>query len=162
MIEIHNFNEAYQEYQLGVVPHRLLQDQTAVMLGICSNPHPSISNAIDITEADIHWLLQQEEAAYCYSEYLGGNVYICETEVDLNQILGCDFKWAETHGGWPNVTDIPMAWDGCSYLQESAGEPQWVMFLMCWNNAGGPVYYVPKHLWALARILEHIEATDNT
>ncbi|HPV45216.1 MAG TPA: hypothetical protein PK056_06850 [Methylotenera sp.] len=162
MITIHNFNEAFQQYQSGVIPYRLLQDQALVMLGICSNQHQTVANALDITDDDISWLLQQDETTYQYSEYLGGNVYICEVEADLLQIQGCDFAWAETHGGvWPNVTDMAMSWDSCGYLAESTGEPQWVIFLLCWNNAGGSVYYVPKHLWQAARVTEHITATDS-
>lgn len=161
MIEIHNFYEAHQSYQSGVIPYRLLQDQAAVMLGICSNPHPTIANAIDIINDDINWLFQQEESAFSYSDYLGGNVYVCDSEADLKQIQGCDFEWAETHGSWPNVTDMVMSWDSCDYLQELEGEPQWVVFLLCWNNAGGPVYYVPKELWQAARVIEHIAATEN-
>ena len=162
MITIHNFNDAYQHYQSRLIPYRLLQDQAAVMLGLCSNPHPTVANALDITDDDIHWLLLQQEAAFAYSDFLGGNVYVCEIEADLKQIHGCDFTWAETHAGeWPNVTDLPMAWDSCCYLQEPLGEPQWVIFLLCWNNAGGAVYYVPKQLWATARVSEHIAATDN-
>lgn len=162
MITIHNFNEANQQYQQGLIIYRLLQDQAAVMLGLCSNPHPTVANSLDISDDDIHWLLKQDEVAFAYLDYLGGNVYVCETEADLKQIQGCDFAWADTHGGdWPNVTDMPMSWDGCCYLQEAIGEPQWVLFLLCWNNAGGPVYYVPKHLWTAARVSEHMAATDN-
>lgn len=163
MITICNFNQAFKQYQSGIIPYRLLQDQAAVMLGICSNPHPAVLNALDITDDDINWLLQQHEAAADYTDFLGGNVFVCEVEADLLQINGCDFEWAETHGGvWPNVTDMPMAWDSCCYLQESTGEPQWAIFLLCWNNAGGHVYYVPKHLWSMARVTEHITATENT
>lgn len=162
MTEIHNFKEAHLYYQSGVIPYRLLQDQAAVILGICSNPHPVKANSLDITNDDINWLLQQQESDFSYSEYLGGNVYVCEVDADLKQIHGCDFEWAETHGGvWPNVTDIPMSWDSCSYLPESIGEPQWIIFLLCWNNAGGPVYYVPKKLWHAARVTEHIAATES-
>ncbi len=161
MIEIHNFNEAHQQYISSVIPYHLLQDQAAVMLSICSNPHPTVANALDITNDDINWLLEQDEAAANYAEFLGGNIYVCETEADLLQIQGCDFEWAEKNGGWPNVTDIAMSWDSCRYLQESTDELQWVIFLMCWNNAGGPVYYVPKHLWSMARVVEHIAATQN-
>ena len=160
MITTHNFNEAYQQYQSGVIPYRLLQEQAIVMLGLCSNPHPTIANSLAITNDDIHWLLKQDEATFSYSDYLGGYVYICETEDDLKQIQGCDFEWAETHGGWPNVTNKAMSWDNCCYLQELVGEPQWVLFLLCWNNAGGHVYYVPKHLWTAARVSEHIAATE--
>ena len=161
MITIHSFSEAHQQQQSGVISYRLLQDQTAVMLGICSNPHSTVINSLEITDDDINWLMQQEAAAFAYSDYLGGNVLVCEAEDDLKQIQGCDFEWAESHGGWPNVTNIAMSWDSCCYLQERESEPQWVLFLLCWNNAGGPVYYVPKHLWIAARVNEHIAATDN-
>ena len=160
MITSHNFKEAHQQYQSGVIPYRLLQEQAIVMLSLCSNTHQTVTNSLDITDNDIHWLLQQDEAAFSYSDYLGGNVYVCETEDDLKQIQGCDFEWAETHGSWPNVTDMVMSWDSCCYLHESTCEPQWVLFLLCWNNAGGPVYYVPKHLWTAARVSEHIAATE--
>lgn len=160
MIIIHNFKEAFQQFQHRIIPYRLVQDQATVMLGLCSNPSPSAVNSLDITNSDINWLLQQPEAALDYSDSLGGYFYVSETEDDLLQIHGCDFEWAEAHNGnWPNVTELAMSWDSCCYLDESDGEPQWVMFLLCWNNAGGPVYYVPKHLWSIARVSEHISAT---
>ncbi len=115
MICIHHFNEAHQQYQDGRIPYRLLQDQAAVMIGLCSNPHPGVSYAWEITESNIQWLLQQEEAMADYSDFLGGYVYVCESEADLRQINGCDFDWAENHGGqWPNVTDKPISvLNGC-------------------------------------------------
>ena len=158
MITIHSFNEAQQLYQSGLIPFRLLQEQAQFMLSQTS--YPSIANAYEITNDNIHWLSQQPEATADYSMILGGNFCICECEADLKQITGCDFEWAESHGSWPNVTDIPMPWDNCCYLQEAIGEPQWVTFLMCWNNAGGSIYYVPKQLWALARVTEHIATTE--
>lgn len=163
MIKIHHFNEACQHFKQNKISFRLLQDQAAVILGLCQNPHSLVSNAIEITQADIDWLMQQPEAMQDYGDYLGGYVYVCETEDDLLQIHGCDLEWAEAHdGNWPNVTDIAMSWDACNYLDETSGDPQWVIFLLCWNNAGGSVYYVPKHLWQLARVAEHIEATNPT
>jgi hypothetical protein len=117
MIKIHNFNEAFQHYQQQLIPFRLLQDQAAVMIGVCQNPYSSISNPLEITQPDIDWLLQQAEANQDYAEFLGGSVYVCETEQDLLEINGCNFEWAETHdGNWPNVTDMPMSWDACNYM----------------------------------------------
>lgn len=163
MLKIQNFNEAYERYKQHKINFRLLQDQAAVMIGLCQNPHASVTNPLEITQADIDWLMQQAEATQDYAEFLGGAVYVCENADDLLQIHGCDFEWAEAHdGNWPNVTDMPMSWDACDYLDEATADPQWVIFLLCWNNAGGPVYYVPKHLWAQARITEHIEATNPT
>lgn len=161
MIKIHHFNEACQYYQQNKISFRLLQDQAAVMLGFCQIPHTQVGNPLEITQADFDLLMQQPEAMQDYSYYLGGYVYVCETEQDLLQIHGCDFEWAEAHDGhWPNVTDIAMSWDACNYLDEASGDPQWVIFLLCWNNAGGPVYYVPKGLWVQAKVSEHIEATN--
>ena len=163
MIKLHHFNEAYQHYKQHKIPFRLLQEQAAVMIGLCQNPHSSVTNPLEITQADIDWLMQQAEATQDYAEFLGGAVYVCETETDLLQIHGCDFEWAEAHdGNWPNVTDIPMSWDACDYLDEATGDSQWFIFLLCWNNAGGPVYYVPKELWVQARVTEHIEANNPT
>ncbi|MES2498893.1 MAG: hypothetical protein V4570_00030 [Pseudomonadota bacterium] len=163
MIKIHCFNEAFLHYKLNKLSFRLLQEQAAVLLGISENTNLSVSNALEITQEDIDLLQLQPEATQDFNFCLGGYVYICEVELDLLQILGCDFEWAEAHdGNWPNVTDIAMSWDACEFLPESIDDPQWVMFLMCWNNAGGPVYYVPKHLWAQARVIEHIETTNPT
>lgn len=163
MIKIHHFNEAYQHYKQTNISFRLLQDQAAVMLGLCQQQHSQVSNPLEISQSDIDWLMQQPEAMQDYGDYLGGYVYVCETADDLLQIHGCDLVWAEAHdGNWPNVTDIAISWDACDYLDEASGDPQWVILLLCWNNAGGPVYYVPKQLWVQARVTEHIEATNPT
>jgi hypothetical protein len=162
MIKLRNFNAAYQHYAQQKISFRLLQDQAAVLVGLCGRPHPSISNPIEITLTDIDCLLQQPIANQNYSDLLGGEVFVCETEDDLLQIHGCNFEWAEEHNGqWPNVTDVEMSWDVCTYLNEDSGDPEWAIFLFCWNNAGGPVYYVRKHLWAIARVSEHISASES-
>lgn len=161
MITINHFSDANQLYQQHKISFRLLQDQAFIILGICQNNNTAISNPLEITQPDIDWLMQQPEATFDYNQYFGGYVYICETEKDLLQIQGCDFDWAEKHFGiWPNVTEKAMSWDACNYLEEAAGDAQWVIFLMCWNNAVGPSYYVPKHLWTQARVTEHIAATN--
>ena len=163
MIEILSFSDAHQLYLQHKISLRLLQDQAFIILGICQNNPSSAINPLEITQSDIDWLMQQPEATFEYNQYLGGYMYICETVKDLMNINGCDFVWAEKHHGiWPNVTEKAMSWEACNYLDESSGDPQWVIFLMCWNNAGGPSYYVPKYLWQQARVAEHIAATNPT
>ena len=163
MIKICHFNEAHQLYQQHKISFRLLQDQAFILLDICQHQTTAITHSLEITESDIDWLMLQPEASQAYRDYLGGDVHVCETAQDLLQILGCDFDWAEQHHGlWPNVTDIAMTWDVCNYLDEVSGDPQWAIFVMCWNNAGGPVHYVPKHLWEQARVTEHIATTNPT
>ena len=163
MIEIQSFNDAQQLYLQHKISLRLLQDQAFIILGICQNNPSSATNPLEITQSDIDWVMQQPEASFDYNQYLGGYIYVCETVKDLMHIQGCDFNWAERHHGiWPNVTEMAMSWDVCEYVLESAGDPQWVMLLLCWNNAGGPTYYVPKHLWEQARVIEHIRTTKPT
>ncbi len=161
MLTLHHFTEAFGFYQQDRLPFRLLQDQAAVLVGLCRARCRPIADALNVTDEDVTWLLQQPESAWDYANFLGGYVHVCETEADLAQVQGCDFDWANTHGGkWPCVTDMPIAWDDCRKLQEATAEPQWAIFLICWNDAGGPVYYIPKHLWQVARLDEHISATN--
>lgn len=83
MIILDNFNQAYQQHKIGLITFRLLQDQAAVMIGLCANPHPERSAALAITDPDIQWLLQQPETSLDYSNLLGGDVFVCETSIDL-------------------------------------------------------------------------------
>lgn len=162
MITLHDFKQAYQQYHQGHFQFRLIQEQAAILINLCDSPEYTFNAPQDISHAAIQWLLNQEQAAFDYQLYFGGYMHVCESEQDLKQIKGCDFAWAEAHGDWPNVTDLAMSWDVCSYLPERDGDPQWVQFNMCWNNAGGDTYFVHKHLWAAARIHEHIALTTQS
>lgn len=72
-----------------------------------------------------------------------------------------DMGFAKAHGDrWPDVTDQVMSWDQCTYLGEKDGDPELALFLLCWNDAGGPVFYVPKYLWQAAKVAEHIAETN--
>lgn len=163
MITIKHFTDAYSSWKRGRIPLRLVQDQAAVLIGLCRNAHRPIGDALEVTETDIDWLLQQPEASQDYADLLGGKVQICESEADLKQVQGCDFDWAAEHGNqWPCVTDIPIAWDDCRKLREASGESEWFLFLQIWNDAGGPVFYVSQCLWDAARVDEHLAATNAT
>lgn len=107
-----------------------------------------------ITLGDAAELFTREEKDLDY--WVGGSINICETEEDLKQVQGCDFKWMATHNNtWPNVTDLPMSWDVCAYCGDNP-DNGWAVFVLCTNNAGGPSYYVPQRLWEAARLTEHI------
>lgn len=162
MIVIHNFAEAHSMYQQGAIPFRLLQDQARVLIDICPQPSRYIDETTDISDSDIEWLLQQPEVSEeDYNGMLGGEVYVCQSEADLKEIVGMDMEFAKAHGNrWPNVTELVMSWDQCAYLSQKNAEPEWAMFLLCWNDAGGPVFYVPKHLWQAAKVSEHIAETE--
>ena len=163
MLTIKTFAEACCMFRQGDIPFRLLQDQARVLFSYCEPgpDFPHVAEAFDISHSDIEWLQKRPEAEDSYCDQLGGNFHLCETEGDLQQIEGIDIAWAQSHGGkWPNVTEQAMSWDGCDYVIEKAGEAQYALFLLITNNAGGPVYYVPKRLWEAARVSEHIAATS--
>lgn len=156
MIVIHNFKEAHLLYLQGQHPFRLIQDQAIVLINICPQPGRYISDALEITAEDIEWLLLQPEAEEDYNSFIGGEFYVCQTEADLKKVVGMDMEFARDHGNrWPDVTDQVMSWDACRFLDD-----EWAMFLLCWNDAGGSVFYVPKHLWQAARVAEHVAATN--
>lgn len=160
MIVIHNFKEAHHLYQQGAIPFRLLQEQAMVLIGF--NSGHLVNEAFEVGDSDIEWLLLQPDIAEeDYNGMLGGDVHICESEADLKKVVGMDMEFAKIHGNrWPDVTDQVMSWDQCAYLMESSGDPEWALFLLCWNDAGGNVFYVPKHLWQAARVAEHIAETN--
>ena len=159
MIVIPNFVQAHHLYRQGHIPFRLLQEQAMVLIGINSGHY--VDEAFDMGDSDIEWLLQQPESSEDYNGLLGGEVNVCQTEADLKEIVGIDMDFAKAHGNrWPNVTDQVMSWDQCAYLNEKDSEPEWALFLLCWNDAGGNVFYVPKHLWQAASVDEHIAETN--
>jgi hypothetical protein len=156
MIVIHDFKEAYALYRQELIPFRLLQDQATILLDLCPQPGRHISNALAIELIDIDWLLLQPEAEEDYNGFLGGEFYVCQTEEDLKQVVGIDLEFAKANGNrWPNCTEQGMSWDQCKFIDD-----EYAMFLLCWNDAGGPVFYVPKHLWEVARVAEHIAETE--
>jgi len=160
MIVLHSFTEAHQLFQQKRIPFRLLQDQAAVLLSYCQQAYRPIDSALDVNEDDIAWLCRQPESDMPYAELLGGDVYVTEDADDLLQVEGCDLEFSCTHGRWPNITEVPLAFDDCKFLEEKSGEPQWALFLTCWNDAGGSVYYVPRSLWEAARVAEHVAQTN--
>lgn len=101
------------------------------------------------------------ESSKIFEDYLGGKLYICETEEDLKEICSLDLDWADKYKVWPNVIDKPLGWDICEYCLhvESTG---WFKFSVFWSDTGGSIYYVPKKLWKIARVKEHLEYNTAT
>jgi hypothetical protein len=160
MIVLHTFRETHEQYQQGRIPFCVLQNLAKVMLDIEPMPNRYVFEATDISDVDIHWLLDTAVADEDYNGMLGGECHVCENEDDLLSIQGMDMEFAEAHGNrWPNVTELVMSWDACDYLPQQEGEPEWAMFLLCWNDAGGPVFYVPKRMWDVAHVAEHVAAS---
>lgn len=156
MITLHNFEEAFHQYSQQKFSLSVLQEQAFLVLQLCTQTPFRINSPIEISQIEIDWLMQQPEAASDYAIHFGGCCYICETRDDLLEVKGCDIEWANTHqNAWPNITDLPMVWDVSTYLQESDGSISWAMFYLAWNNAGGPIYFIPQALWLDARVEEH-------
>ena len=106
--------------------------------------------------SDLEEFAEEFFGAADFNGLFGGSLHVCETEEDLKEITGVDFTWAKAHEGhWPNVTDLPMSWDHVGYVNDDKATG-WAVFLLCTNNAGGPIYFVPESLFDKARVEEHI------
>ncbi len=172
MIVIRSYQEAHRTFQQGQIPFRLLQEISFVMLGISDSNNGTGENRTDnnrtanpvadataITLADVSWLLTQPQANEEFMWTLGGNLHVCQTDADLADVTGIDMDFGNLHGRWPNVTELPMQWDQCQLLHEATGDPQWAVFMNCTNDSGGAVHWIPRSLWASARVPEHIQLT---
>jgi hypothetical protein len=155
MIEIKNFRQAFEMYKVGTLPLNLLQDQASAIMGDTER----YAETADIEMEALERLYNDPENSVAdYGNYLGGNVYVCETLEDLKQVEGCDLDFADRNGDrWPNITDMPLEGDCCCYVHS---EPRFIMFLLCWNNAGGPVYYIPQHLWT-DNVIQSVHQTES-
>jgi len=151
VIEINCFKQAFQLYQANRIALPVVQDIAYTLMRACDDIPPNVHSSTDINIDNLKWLSGQLSAEFSFNEYLGGNAYICESEADLTSIKAFDQAWADKHGEWPNVTDQPMVWDVCHTL-----DSEWVVFSYIWSNAGGNVYYVPKSLWKVGRVSEHL------
>lgn len=154
MIVTRNFEEMDSLHQSGKVPFRIMQEITAMLLGLCGYTK-EIPEAIDVAQQEVDWLQQQK---IDFMHYLGGNVFICETEDDLQQVTSMDMEFGKQHGRWPNVTEAVMAWDECKYLFNADGSADYALLFAATNNAGGPSWFIPSYLWQDARINEQIAA----
>lgn len=153
MIEINRYTQAYQFHQSNRLPFAILQDIAFMLMSAWQPLNPNLADKpSEINNAQLAWLSVQESAEFSFSEYLGGDVYICETESELSSIKAFDPEWADEHGEWPDVTDKAVVWDVCHKLND-----EWAVFCCIWNNAGGDTYYVPSSLWQQARLDEHLE-----
>ncbi len=156
MIEIRYFKEMAEKHQAGVLPFRIVQEITVVLLSLCGYTK-DIPEATAVTQQDIGWICSLPEEID-FMTYLGGNLYICETESDLMKITGIDVDFGKQHGRWPNCTEAVLAWDDCRYLMNAAGSADYVLLFAATNNAGGPSWFIPRHLWRVARIEEQIRS----
>ncbi|MDP8567411.1 hypothetical protein [Methylophilus aquaticus] len=151
MIEISTYKQAYQFHQVNSISLVILQDIAFTLMNACDPLNPQVfNNSSELTIEQLDSLATLEAADFSFNAYLGGDVYICESESELSSIKAFDPQWADEHGEWPDVTDKPIVWD-VFYLLNN----EWAVFAYLWNNAGGDTFYVPKTLWQQARVAEH-------
>jgi hypothetical protein len=157
MIEIRSFKEIAKPHQAGVVPFRIVQEVGFVLLNLCGYVGKDIANATSVGQQEIDWLLTLSEDIE-FMSYLGGFVFICQTVDDLIQVTGMDFEFANLHGRWPNCMEAVLALDDARYLLNADGTADYALLFAATNNAGGPSWFIPQHLWQAAQINKQIEA----
>jgi hypothetical protein len=155
MITIHSFKEMTKLHQAGEVPYRIVQEIAFVLLGLCGGK--DVASAVDVTDAEIDWLLALPEETD-FMHYMGGWVYICETEEDLKQVTGMDFQFSEQHGRFPDCTEAILPLDDARVLINEDGTADYALLFAATNNAGGPSWFIPQHLWQAAMIDKQIKA----
>ena len=156
MIEIRSLNEIASLHQSGMVPFRIMQEVAFVLLGLTDNDK-DIAAPTAITQQEVDWLLAQSEDID-FMTYMGGNVFIVETNADLAEVVGMDFEFAKLHGRWPNCMEAILPLDEIKYLIKSDGSADYVLLFAATNNAGGSSWFIPRHLWQAAKIDKQIEA----
>lgn len=156
MIEIRSFKQMADLHQAGPVPYRIVQEITSVLLGLCGYDK-DIPEPVGVTQQEVDWLLSLSDHLD-FMHYLGGHAYLCQTESDLRQVTGMDMEFAKAHGRWPNITEAVLAWDDCRCLPNAEGHIDYALCFAATNNAGGPSWFIPRHLWQAARIDEQIAA----
>lgn len=165
-----NYRETYEAYKRGEIDGVVVRDIAHAQFTIVLEESMTIENLR--TPADHGCNLSEDELLKIYEAsadkeeegfdwQLGGEMYICETEEDLLQIHGLSLEWEAEHEGCANVTDTPMSWDACDYVFGDSASG-WGIFLLCTNNAGGNLYYVPESLWEASRFKEHFKMSNAT
>lgn len=157
MIVIHHFKEMADLHQAGKLPFRIVQEVALVLLGLCDYHTPNTPEASAITQKEIDWL-QARPTDIDFLTYLGGFVQLCETTRDLAEVTSMDIEFAQQHGRWPNCTEAVIAWDDCRILLNADGSADYALLFAATNNAGGPSWFLPRHLWQAAQIDAQIEA----
>lgn len=91
---------------------------------------------------------------------LGGNVFQCETEEDLQCVKGWDFDGV---GEDPVITgNRDCHFDVVDYVETPDGNVEWALVSIFTNNSGGHVYYIPKALFEKANITTHFCRSNGT
>ena len=161
MIEISNYKELVELYRAGKLNRqqgyfRIVQEISAVLLGLCGYTE-DIPEPVEVTQQEIDWL-QTRVDDIDFMHYLGGNVFIVEAEADLAEVVGMDFEFSQVHRRWPNCMEAILPLDEAKYLFNADGTADYALLFAATNDAGGPSWFIPRHLWQAARIAEQIEA----
>ena len=143
------FKQIYDAYKAGEIDEALMEEARLLANGF-DKPKMSDEELLELTK----------QAYQSYMFLIGGDFHVCEVEVDLKQIKGIDIDWFLEHNEWPDVTQCIMDWDVCEFLNNEPATG-WFVFMLCSNNAGGHVFYVPKKLWERARVYEHIHRKNS-
>lgn len=105
-------------------------------------------------------ILPDNDPEMSFEWVLGGFIYVCEEEKDLDEITGVDFEWSDNHEGKdPTIKDTVMSWDICEYANNDPASG-WGIVLLCTNNSGGNVYSIPSKLWAACNFNEQVKANN--
>lgn len=93
----------------------------------------------------------------------GGGIMLVECNEDLRRVYTpIESKWTKeaqdpSCGGWASLLETASSFDSCEWI----GEEEFVEVLLCTNNAGGTVFFIPADIAKAApNVLESIRLTN--
>lgn len=125
-----NILECYELWKKGEVPNLVFADIISCF-GVALDENEGVSEA-----------LIKELPSTDFYVHIGGDIHLLETFEDLHEISTTVVDPATK--GWASLVNTADAFDIAKYLGEGTRYDRIAVFMNCWNDDGGPLYYVPK------------------
>jgi hypothetical protein len=101
-------------------------------------------------------ILASSDSEEPFNGIFGGEIYVIESLDDLKEIS----TGIASGNRWLSLAEVPDSFDMCEWIDKDP-KTGYVGVLMCWNDAGGPLYFIPKE-FVTANVKESIRLTALT
>jgi hypothetical protein len=134
-----NFVETTEMFNKGEITCDIYQDIVRAMS--CAATQDDLEAGAINTETILSW----DESKDDYNGLFGGDFCLVETVEDLKEVsTAVEAKVAgvteKRLNGWASIIDVATSFDICEYLPNG----DHIIAMMCWNDAGGTVFYIPS------------------
>jgi hypothetical protein len=113
-----------------------------------------ITKTFDFYSTMVDEILKSEFADQPYYDLFGGKIQLVESKEDLREISTGIASVANDR--WLTLYEVPESFDVCDWTDK---DQDFVQVVMCWNDAGGPLYFIPKE-FVTENVLDSIKLTN--